>query len=96
MHATLDAAGDRACEHRLRRARHVFEEDVPAAGERGEDELDLLGLAVHDRLEVGEEAGGDLDRGVGRVAHGSSTGKEMWRPPASVAGRGDSSARTIR
>ena len=71
VHAALDAARDRAREHRLRGAGHVFEEHVAAAGERGEDELDLLGLAAHDRLEVREEPGGDLDRGVGGVAHGS-------------------------
>ena len=55
----LDAAGDRAREHGLRRARHVLEEDVPVAGERGQDELDLVALAVDDRLDVVDEAIGD-------------------------------------
>ena len=32
---------DRAGEHRLGRARHVLEQHVAAAGERGEDERDL-------------------------------------------------------
>ena len=40
----------------------VLEQHVPAAHERREDELDLLALAVDDRLDVVEQAGGDLDR----------------------------------
>ena len=35
---------------------------MPAADERGEDELDLVALAVDDRLDVGDEAIGDLAR----------------------------------
>ncbi len=53
--APLDRAGDRAREHRLRRAGDVLEQRVAAAHERGDDELDLLPLAVHDRLDVVEE-----------------------------------------
>jgi hypothetical protein len=36
---------------------------MPAAHERGEDELDLVSLAVDDRLDVVEEAVGDLGGG---------------------------------
>jgi hypothetical protein len=64
----LDRLGDRAREHRLGGSRHVLEEHVAAAGERGEDELDLAPLAVHDRLDVGEEAvghGGRLRQAAG-------------------------------
>jgi hypothetical protein len=53
---TLDRLRDRAREHRLRGPGHVLEQDVAAADERGEDELDLLVLAVDDRLDVLEEA----------------------------------------
>ena len=48
----LDRSGDGASEHRLRRSRHVFEEHVTLAGQRGEDELDLASLAVDDGLDV--------------------------------------------
>ncbi len=47
---------DRAREHRLGRPGDVLEEHVAAARERGEDELDLLALAVDDRLDVVREA----------------------------------------
>ena len=59
----LDAAADRAGEHRLRRAGHVLEQHVAAAQQRGEDELDLLALAVDDRLDVVEQPRRDVDRG---------------------------------
>ncbi len=69
MLGALDAARDRPCEDGLGGARHIFEEDVAPAGECGEDELDLLVLAADHRLEVLEEAGGDVDGRVGRAAH---------------------------
>ena len=47
---------DRAREHGLGRAGDVLEEHMAAARERGEDELDLLALAVDDRLDVVREA----------------------------------------
>ena len=65
----LDAARDRPGEHGLRGAGHVLEEHVASACERGEDELDLLVLATDDRLQVRQEAGGDVDGRVGRAAH---------------------------
>ena len=52
----FDRLGDRAREHRLRRARHVFEQRVTAAEKSRDDERDLLALAVHDRLDVVEQA----------------------------------------
>jgi phage host-nuclease inhibitor protein Gam len=47
-----DARGERAGEHRLRGARNVLEQNVAAACERHQDELDLLGLANHDTLDA--------------------------------------------
>ena len=61
-HGSVDRLGDRAREHGLRRARYVLEEHVPAARERAQDEPDLLGLAVDDRLDVLAEAGRDGGR----------------------------------
>ena len=52
----VDRAGERPREDRLRRAGHVLEQDVPARGERREDELDPIGLAAHDRLDVVAQA----------------------------------------
>jgi len=83
--AALDAARDRACEDGLRRPRHVLEENVALAGKGGEHELDLLVLTAHDRLEVRKEARGDLDRGVGRLAHASSVGAPTVRRNDAVA-----------
>src|SRR5581483_9931431 len=51
-----------AREHGLRRAGDVLQEHVPAAHERGHDELDLLPLPVHDGLDVVEQAFGDRVR----------------------------------
>jgi hypothetical protein len=58
----VDRLRDRTREHRLRRSGHVFEEDVPAAHQRREHELDLCALAVDDELDVVEEAVGKRDR----------------------------------
>ena len=58
---TFDALGDRAREHGLRRAGDVLEEHVAARRERGEHEPDLLALPVDDRLDVREQACGDVD-----------------------------------
>ena len=73
-----DRSGDRAREHRLRRAGNVLQEGVPAAHERGHDELDLLSLAVHHRLDVVQQAFGDLIRHSQIV---SSQGKTSRRKP---------------
>ena len=51
----LDRLRDRPGEHRLRRARHVLEQHVASADEGGDDERDLVALAVHDRLDVVEQ-----------------------------------------
>ena len=59
---TLDRARDGPGEHGLGRPGNVLEEHVPLAGECGEHEHDLVVLAVHDRLDVGEEALGDPAR----------------------------------
>ena len=56
----LDAARDRAREHRLGGAGDVLEEHVPVADQRGQDELDLLALPVDDGLDVVEEPCRDL------------------------------------
>ena len=58
----VDRAGERPCEDRLRRAGHVLEEDVPARGERRQDEIDPIGLAAHDRLDVVAQAFGGRGR----------------------------------
>ena len=47
---------DCAGEHGLGRAGNVLEEHMAPTQHRGEDELDLLALAVHDRLDVVREA----------------------------------------
>ncbi len=52
---SLDAACDRAREHRLGRSGHVLEEHVAVARERRQDELDLVALAVDDGLDVVDE-----------------------------------------
>ena len=53
---TLDRLSDRTGEHRLRRPRHILEEHMTPAQERGENESDLVALAVDDRFDVLEEA----------------------------------------
>ena len=52
----LDRLRDRPREDGLRRAGNILEQDMTAADEGGEDELDLLVLAVDDRLDVLEKA----------------------------------------
>ena len=56
------AARDRAGEHRLAGAWYVLEQDVAVAGERGQDQLDLVVLAAQHPLHVSEQATCDLDR----------------------------------
>ena len=63
--SVLDAARDRACEDGLAGSGHVLEQDVSAAGERGQDELQLLALAAQDGLDPGSQPPRDLD-GLGR------------------------------
>ena len=65
------AAGDRAREDGLRGPGDVLEQHVAAADERGQHELDLLGLAVHDRLDVRKEPVGKFD--VARARHAFTT-----------------------
>ena len=60
----LDAPRDRSRENRLGGARDVLEEDVTVARERGQDELDLVALAVDDRLDVVDEPIGDHARAL--------------------------------
>ncbi len=54
--------GNRPRQDRLRGPRNVLEEDVAVAGERGQDEANLLPLALHDRLDVRKQPVGDIDR----------------------------------
>ena len=56
----VDRAGDGAGEDGLRGPGHVLEQDVALAGERGDDEADLVVLAVHDRGDIGHEASGHI------------------------------------
>ena len=56
---TLDRLGDRARQHRLRRPRNVLEQHVTPTDQGGQDELDLVALAVDDRLDV-------LEKPIGR------------------------------
>ena len=58
--AAVDARGERAREHRLRRARHVLEQDVTARRERGQREADHVGLPHDHLLDVAEQPVGDL------------------------------------
>ena len=58
----VDAAGDRAREHRLGRPGHVLQQDMAAADQRGEDELDLVRLAADDRFHVLQQARSQLRR----------------------------------
>ena len=52
---TVDRLSDRPCQNRLRGPRHVLEQDVPAAHQCREHELDLVRLAVDDELDVVEQ-----------------------------------------
>ena len=60
--SALDRLRHGASEHGLGRARDVLEQHMPVARERGQDEPDLVTLAVNDRLDVPEQSIGDLDR----------------------------------
>src|SRR5207248_2448916 len=51
----LDRLRNRAGEHRLGGAGDVLEQDVAARDQGCDDQLDLLALAVDDRLDVVEE-----------------------------------------
>ena len=95
----LDRAGDRAREDGLRGARDVLEEHVAAARERREHELDALGLAVHDRLDVREEAVGRslraLEPFVAPSAHrGRIVRKRQLQPVGDQLGRAPGAARS--
>ena len=58
-----DRLRERAREDRLRRSRHVLEQDVPAARERREHERDLLVLAEDDPLDVRDQPVRDFQGG---------------------------------
>ena len=76
----LDAAADRAREHGLRGAGDVLEQHVAAAHERGQDELDLVALAVDDRLDVVEQARRDVDRGREAIRFLGAFDPRLHRP----------------
>ena len=63
MHWILrnERSSERARENGLGGSRHVLEEHVAVAGERGEHEADLVRLPVHDGLDVREQPLGDID-----------------------------------
>ena len=61
--SALDLRRERAREHRLGGARDVLEQDVTGRGEGRDDERDLVVLAKHDLLDVGDEAPADVARG---------------------------------
>ena len=67
---TLDGLRNRARENRLRRARHVLEEHMPAGCQRREHERDLLVLAEDDLLDVAEQPIGGGRRPV--AGHGTN------------------------
>ena len=79
---TLDRLRDGAREHGLRRPGHVLEEHVAVAGERRQDEPDLVALAVHDRLDVREQPVGDLDGLAQKVGLGNPGGHADECSPA--------------
>ena len=54
-------------EHRLPRPRHVLDEDVSAADERDQGELDLVVLPENDPLDVVDDAGDPRDEGLVHV-----------------------------
>jgi hypothetical protein len=62
----VDAAADRPSKHGLRGAGHVFEQDMAAAHQRSDDELQLFALAIDDGLDVVEQARRDVD-GAGKA-----------------------------
>src|SRR5207302_2698570 len=62
LRRSVDGGRDRARENGLGRPGDVLEEHVTAADQRGEDELDLLALAVDDGLDVVEKTVGDPGR----------------------------------
>jgi hypothetical protein len=86
----LDRHCDRASEDGLGGAGNVFEKYVPLGRERGENQLDLAPFAVHDALDVVQEAlrnrEGGLEtlvltvRGLGSV--------HVWQSRRRLAGRG--------
>ena len=51
----VDACRDRAGEERLRGARHVLEQHVSSRHEPGEDEPNLLALAVNHGLQIRDQ-----------------------------------------
>ena len=83
---TVDRLRDRARQDRLRSAGHVLQQDVAAAEERREHELDPVALAVDDGLDVVEEPLRDLDGTCERVVVCSSKRLCLHVPP-SVSGR---------
>ena len=82
----VDRLRDRARQDRLGRAGHVLQQDVAAAEQRREDELDPVALAVDDGLDVVEEPLRDLDGTCERVVVCSSKRLCLHVPP-SFSGR---------
>ena len=60
----------------------MTEEDVAAADERSEDELDLLPLPVHHRLDVRQEPVGDGDRAREAVGLRQRSRSRRLHPPS--------------
>ena len=76
----LDRLRDRAGEDGLRGAGDVLEEHVAAADQRGDDELDLLALAVDDGLDVVDEAVGERVRALEPLVFRVTRGQRRWAP----------------
>src|SRR5581483_12054195 len=81
-------------EDRLRRARHVLEEDVSARDERRDDERDLTGLPDDHALDVGQQPGRGLSGlaarlclGASRFDHAGETYRVAPRPSAASPAR---------
>ena len=68
MRGARERLRDRPGQDGLGRPGHVLEQHVAAADERREDELDLLPLAVDDRLDVREEPLRERGRSDERLA----------------------------
>ena len=96
-HRAVDGAGQRLGQHRLPDARDVLDQQVPLGEQHDERELDDLGLALDDLLDVVPDAGRGVLQVVqsGRVRRAGGSGAACHEsPPEGAASRARSLAPT--